>query len=77
MPAEDSLMLKLTGMDGALVIYIAPKHIVAMYRDRPGRTRIHTVACSGDQWVKELPEEIMAMPAMLYEAYPALTLGRA
>lgn len=74
MPREmgDCLMLKLTrNGDQKKSLYISPKHIVAMEQyGNPSRTSIWTTSSS--HVVGETVEQIMAMPEMLYEMYPAI-----
>lgn len=67
-------MLKLTTMNGD-VIYVAARYIVSMFRDLPDRTRIYSVEFSADQWVKESPEDILAMPEMAYALNPAYVIS--
>jgi len=66
-------MLKLTDWEDRSTVYIAAKHICGMYRIKPASTLVDTPARSYQ--VKETPEQIIAMPEMQYELYPAFNIG--
>ena len=71
-------MLKLTDWEDRSTVYIAAKHICGMFRaeaydDKPASTLVDTAARSYQ--VKETPEQIMAMPEMQYEMYPAFAIA--
>ncbi len=68
-------MLKLTGCHDDRTLYVTAKHIVGIYIESSGLTIVDTV--SHCYRVTETPEQIMAMPEMLYEIYPALSIDAA
>lgn len=61
-------MLKLTRFDQEGIQYVVAKAVMGLYRG----SGFTAVDCSHRQYlVNETPEQIMAMPEMQYEMYPA------
>jgi hypothetical protein len=65
------MMLKLTTADRNTV-YISPAHISAICQYSSGNTDVRFAG--GSFLVRETPEEIMAMEAMIYFMNPAMVL---
>jgi hypothetical protein len=62
-------MLKLTTPDGCAV-YISPVHISAICQYSSGNTDVRFAG--GSYLVKETPDQILAMPAMVYFLNPMM-----
>lgn len=68
-------MLKLTQWDGSGPQYVRPEAIKSMFwAHDENRTWINLGEASAQ--VKETPEEILAMPEMIYAMYPALNVAK-
>jgi hypothetical protein len=67
-------MLKLTiAEDEGRTVYIAATAIQSMNRGL-GDSGTYVKLHGSDQWVRETPEQILAMPEMVYAMYPAMVV---
>jgi hypothetical protein len=64
-------MLKLTTVDG-IAVYISPAHISALCQYSSGKTDVRFAG--GSYLVRETPDQIMAMPEMVYFLNPAMLM---
>lgn len=62
-------MIKLTNADGSTV-YVSPVHISAICQFSSGKTEVRFAG--GTYLVRETPDQIMAMEAMVYYLNPVM-----